>query len=301
MATRAQMEATYNYMDEYFRLSLGENADIDAAWYDGNYAKTLEQAQEDKHEHVLRMLNIGPGSRLLDIGSGWGPFLKAARQRGAHGVGLTLSTKQAATCRRGGFEVYIRDWKTVTAGTFGTFDGIVCIGAFEHFCSKQEFDAGKQEAIYEHFFRLCHELLRDGGRLYLQTGVWGTRPVKFEDISVKAKRGSDEYVVACLMRFYEGTWPPLSKEQLLRVAGPYFRLIDSNNGRLDYIETLEQWGKHNYALTPAKVLAFVKMLRYFAIDRDFRYKLECLRGGYTKVGFRRQIFDHERLFFEKVS
>lgn len=300
MGTQAQMEATYNYMDEYFRLSLGENADIDGAWFDGDYSKTLEQAQEDKHEYVLQMLHFRPGARILDIGSGWGPFLKAAKERGGHAVGLTLSTKQAEACRRGGHEVYIKDWKDVTVDTFGKFDGIVCIGAFEHFCSKEEFDAGKQEEIYEHFFRLCHDLLPEDGRVYLQTASWGRNAPKFEDISVKAKKGSNEYVVAYLMRFYEGTWPPLSKEQLVRVASPYLKLISSKNGRKDYIETLNQWGKRNYAFSFPKLIAFVKMMRYFLIDPNFRYKLHCLLGGYSKVGFRREIFDHERIFFEKI-
>ena len=300
MGTREQMEATYNYMDEYFRLSLGECGDFDAAYYNGDYSKTLDQAQEDKHEFVFQMLNFAPGKRILDIGSGWGPFLKAAKERDGHAVGLTLSTKQAESCIRGGYEVYLKDWKDVTVDTFGKFDGVACVGALEHFCSKEEFDTGEQEGIYEHFFRLCHELLDDGGRLYLQTGVWGKNAPNFEDILKKSKKGSNEYVVAQLLKFYEGTWLPLSKDQLVRLASPYFRLISSSNGRLDYIETLNQFGKRNSALSLAKIIALIKMMRYFFIDPNFRLKLRCLMGGFTKVGLRRELFDFERMVFERT-
>lgn len=72
MATHEQIEATYNYMDDIFRLTFGECADISGAMYNGDFSKTLEEAQREKHEYVMRNLNIGAGSRVLDIGCGWG-------------------------------------------------------------------------------------------------------------------------------------------------------------------------------------------------------------------------------------
>jgi cyclopropane-fatty-acyl-phospholipid synthase len=41
MATQQEMEATYNYMDEIFRLSLGETGDLSCAMYKGDFSKTL--------------------------------------------------------------------------------------------------------------------------------------------------------------------------------------------------------------------------------------------------------------------
>jgi cyclopropane-fatty-acyl-phospholipid synthase len=99
MATQQEMEATYNYMDEIFRLNLGETGDLTCAMYNGDFSKTLAQAQRDKHASVLDALNFHTGFRMLEIGCGWGPMLKAAEERRGHGVGLTLSTKQAEACR----------------------------------------------------------------------------------------------------------------------------------------------------------------------------------------------------------
>src|SRR5262249_28760518 len=153
-----------------------------------------------------------------DIGCGWGPIVQAARDRGARAVGLTLSTKQAEACRRNGLEVHVLDWKDLTPDTFGQFDGIACIGAFEHFCSREEYEAGRQDEIYGRFFQLCHDLLPPGGRLYLQTMLWGPRFRGAEGVEVSAPRGSDERVLAVLGRFYPGSWLPRDADHVVDVA-----------------------------------------------------------------------------------
>src|SRR5918998_6569556 len=235
MATRQEIEATYNYMDEIFRLSLGETGDLTCAMYDGDFSKTLAQAQKDKHDYVLNALNFHAGFRMLDIGCGWGPMLRAAKARGGHGIGLTLSTKQAEACSRNGLEAYVKDWKDVSVETFGKFDGVVSLGAFEHFCSVEEYLAGKQEQIYQDFFKLCCDLLPKGGRLYLQTMMWGKNATEYKDISLNASKGSNEYILAVLGKFFPGSWLPSGEEQLIRVAEPYLRVVSLNNGRRDYI------------------------------------------------------------------
>jgi len=121
MATRDQIEATYNYMDEVFRVSLGEHGDLTCALYHGDFSKTLEQAQQDKHDYILDAIHFQSGSQVLDIGCGWGPILKAVKERGGQAIGLTLSTKQAETCTRGGLEAYVKDWKEISVDTFGPY------------------------------------------------------------------------------------------------------------------------------------------------------------------------------------
>jgi len=299
MATQQQIEATYNYMDDIFRLSLGETGVLTGAMYNGDFSKTLAQAQKDKHDYVLDALNFHPGFRMLDIGCGWGPMLKAAEERRGHGVGLTLSTKQAEACRGNGLEAYVIDWKDISVETFGKFDGVVSIGAFEHFCSVEEYLAGKQERIYQDFFKLCHDLLPQGGRLYLQTMMWGENAPDYKDISLNASKSSNEYILAVLGRFFPGSWLPGGEEQLIRIAEPYLKVVSLNNGRRDYIETLRQWGK---IWTPSipKVIAAFKLLPYLVRDRDFRYRLETLRHGYNRECFIREVIDHQRIVFEKV-
>src|SRR5947199_7848825 len=152
MAEKRDLDFTYSLIDRIFRLSLGELADFSGAKYDGDFSMSLEQAQRRKHEFVAEQIGIGPGRRMLDLGCGWGPLLAFARDRGATGVGATLSSAQAAACRRHGLDVHVHDARQVTRTDFGAFDAVASLGAFEHFCSPEEHRDGRQEEIYRDLF-----------------------------------------------------------------------------------------------------------------------------------------------------
>lgn len=298
MATLEEISATYDYMDDYFRLSLGESADITCALYNGDFSKTLEQAQADKHAFVLDALGCTSGSTILDIGCGWGPMLRAIRDRGGHGVGLTLSPKQAEACRRHGLDARLLDWNDIDPGTFGQVDGVVCIGAFEHFASPDDQVNGRQDEVYDRFFRLCHALLRPGGRLYLQSMLMGRNAPLYTDISIHAPRGSNEYLLAMLELFYPGSFPPW-EEQIVRVSAPYFTTISMNNGRLDYIETMNQWGKRMRVPSVAKTRVALRIAGKAVRDGALRYKLRSLLGGFNRECFKREVLDHQRIVLQR--
>src|SRR3972149_9571957 len=100
MATRREMEFAYSLMDRIFRLSLGESADFSGAKYDGDFSLSLEQAQRRKHEFAAQQLGIRRGSRVLDLGCGWGPMLKYLQGIGADGGGGAPSAGPAAGGRQ---------------------------------------------------------------------------------------------------------------------------------------------------------------------------------------------------------
>src|SRR6478736_8953326 len=124
MADRDDLEFTYSLIDRMFRLSLGELADFSGAKYDGDFSLTLEEAQRRKHDYVAEQIGIGPDRRVLDLGCGWGPMLDYIRRRDATGVGVTLSSAQAAACRRNGLDVRLKDARQVSQETFGSFDAV---------------------------------------------------------------------------------------------------------------------------------------------------------------------------------
>src|SRR5215212_1682597 len=179
MARREDIEFTYSLIDRVFRLSLGELADFSGAKYDGDHGLSLEEAQRRKHEYVAEQIGIGPGRRVLDLGCGWGPLLAFIRGRGGTGVGVTLSAAQARACRRHGLDVHLHDARHVTRDTFGPFDAVASLGAFEHFCSPEDHDAGRQEDLYCDLFAAVAGLLPDAGRFYLQTMVFGRNMIPF--------------------------------------------------------------------------------------------------------------------------
>lgn len=299
MASQKEIGLTYNFMDQIFRLSLGENADFSGSMYNGDFSMTLEEAQENKHRYIIRNLRLRKGDRVLDIGSGWGPMLKALQDRGFRAIGLTLSTAQAEACRHNGLEAYVRDWNNIDVNTFGKFDGIVSLGAFEHFCSKEEFLAGKQDQIYDKFFKLCHDILPKGGRLYLQTMLFGKKMIDYRDVSVKASKGSDAQILGLMEKVFPGSWLPRGEEHVIKVAAPYFKVVSLNNGRKDYIETINQWGKKMTKFSFKKLFLALGLVRNFFIDKDFWYRMESMFYNPNQECFKRELFDHQRMVFQR--
>ena len=131
MATSADIASTYDYLDEFWRVSLADADDITCARYRGDFTKTLEIAQREKHEFILSSLRLREGHRLLDIGCGWGGLMREAVRLGITAHGLTLSPRQAHHCRSLGLDVELRSWSAITAEP--AFDGIAAVGSFEHF------------------------------------------------------------------------------------------------------------------------------------------------------------------------
>ena len=297
MADRADLEFTYGLIDRIFRLSLGELADFSGAKYDGDFSLTLEEAQRRKHDHVAEQIGIGPGRRLLDLGCGWGPLLADARRRGAAGVGVTLSAAQQAACRRHGLDVHLADARALTRERFGRFDAVASLGAFEHFCSPEEHRAGRQEEIYRDLFARIASVLPARGRLYLQTMVFGRNMIPAEEVDIRAPRDSDAWYLALMGRQFPGSWLPSGPEQIARAAEPHLRLVASESGRLDYIETIRQWRRRFGARSPRKTLLKLRLVPRWLTSADFRL---AFTSGVSANGacFERELLDHYRMVFE---
>jgi cyclopropane-fatty-acyl-phospholipid synthase len=299
MADRDDLEFTYSLIDRIFRLSLGELADFSGAKYDGDFSLSLEEAQRRKHGYVAEQVGIGPGRRVLDLGCGWGPLLDFIRSRGGSAVGVTLSSAQAAACRRHGLDVHLHDARQVTRDSFGPFDAVASLGAFEHFCSPEEHRAGRQDEIYRGLLARIASLLPDKGRLFLQTMVFGQNMIPLDRIDIDAPRDSDAWYLALLGRQFPGSFLPYGQEQIIRSARPHFRLVASTSGRLDYIETIRQWRKRFAAPSLKKTLLKLQLLPRWLTSADFRLAFTSGVSA-NSVCFERELLDHHRLVFEKV-
>jgi cyclopropane-fatty-acyl-phospholipid synthase len=300
MADRDDLDFTYSLIDRIFRLSLGELADFSGAKYDGDFSLSLEEAQRRKHEYVAEQIGIGPGRRVLDLGCGWGPLLNFIRSRGGTGVGVTLSSAQAAACRRQGLDVHLHDALRVTRETFGDFDAVASLGAFEHFCSPEEHRAGRQDEIYSGLFARIAGLLPPSGRLFLQTMVFGRNMIPLDEIDIEAPRDSAGWYLALMGRQFPGSFLPYGQEQIVRSAEPHFRLVSSTSGRLDYIETIRQWRKRFAAPSVKKTLLKLQLLPRWLTSSDFRLAFTSGVSA-NSVCFERELLDHYRLVFEKAA
>ncbi len=300
MADRPELDFTYSLIDRVFRLSLGEMADFSGAKYDGDFSLTLEQAQRRKHDYIAEQVGIQVGSRVLDLGCGWGPLLNYIRRRGASGVGVTLSKAQVASCKRHGLDVHLRDARRVTGDTFGQFDAVASLGAFEHFCSVEDYAAGHQDQIYGSLFENIAGMLPAGGRLYLQTMVFGPRMIPIDQVSLDAPRDSSAWYLALMQKQFPGSFLPFGQEQIIRAATPDLRLVSSISGRLDYIETIRQWRRRFAQPSVRKTLLKLGLVPRWLTSADFRLAFTSGVSA-NSVCFERELLEHYRLVFEKPN
>lgn len=299
MADRKDIDFSYSLTDRVIRLSLGELADFSGAKYDGDFTLTLEQAQRRKHEYVAQQIGIEPGRRVLDLGCGWGGLLNYIRNVGATGLGVTLSSAQMQACRRHGLEVHLYDAREVTRDSFGPFDAVASLGAFEHFCSPEDYEQGRQEDVYRRVFEGVASVLPEGGRFYLQTMVFGRNMIPIEEVDRNAPRDSDAWYLAMMRAAFPGSFLPFGQEQVVRCADAHFKLVSSVSGRLDYLETIRQWDKRTESWNPRLALLKLRLLPRWLTDPDFRFAFTSGASS-NLVCFERELMDHYRMVFEKV-
>ncbi len=301
MADQKHLDYTYTLIDRIFRYAFGETGDFSGALYNGDFSLSLEEAQKRKHQYIADSLRVQKGSRVLDMGCGWGAFLKSIQERGAEGIGVTLSRGQALACKKNGLDVHLMDCRAITPDRFGTFHAVTCIGAFEAFCSKKEWQAGKQDEVYRKFFKTVYDLLKPAGRFYMQTMVFGKNMIDKKEVDIQADRDSDAYICALMQKQFPGHWLPDGVDQIVEDARPYFQLMTKSSGTLDYIETQKQWRRKFREFGVRKYAFYVSLAPRYLIDREFRKRLGLTEVNANRICFEREILEHFRLVFEKLS
>jgi cyclopropane-fatty-acyl-phospholipid synthase len=301
MAEKKDLDFTYTTIDKIFRLSMGETGDYSGAKYDGDFSMTLEAAQKAKHKFIADSLHIKKDSKVLDMACGWAPFTRyIVEERGALSIGLTLSQGQAEACQKNGFNVIVKDCRSVKPEDYGIFDAITCIGGLEHFCSVEEWQQGQQEKVYSDFFKSLYNLLPSGGRFYMQTMTFSKNMIDFDELDVNAEKGSTAYIMALMIKQFPGSWLPYGPEMVIRNAKPHFKLISQSSGRLDYIETIGQWRKKFRKFNLKKYWLYLSLIPRYITDKEFRHLVAVFKISPNRVCFENEVMDHYRLVFEKI-
>ena len=157
----------YDVSNDFYELVLGPSMVYSCAVW-SSPETGLDAAQEAKLDLVCRKLGLAPGSRLLDVGCGWGSMaIHAAERYGATVVGITLSEEQARMARKriaeagltDKIDIRVQDYREVDDGPF---DAISSIGMAEH--------VGR--AQIPGYVAQLERLLRPGGRLLNHAIAW---------------------------------------------------------------------------------------------------------------------------------
>ena len=126
--------------------------------------KTLEEAQQNKIDHIIKKLDIKNGDKVLDVGCGWGGMaLELARQKGCEVTGISLSKNQISYCKKKAKELGLDNQVSFELADYreinGQYDRIYSVGMFEHVGRK----------FYNKFFKSINKLLKKDGSFLLHT------------------------------------------------------------------------------------------------------------------------------------
>ncbi len=148
----------YDIGNEIFKNMLDKRLVYSCAYW--HNAKNLDEAQEAKLDLICRKLHLKPGSRMLDIGCGWGGLVRFAAERyNVTAVGITVSKEQLEYakdfCKGLPIEIRLQDYRDLKE----KFDYIVSVGMFEHVGHKN----------YNTYMRIARECLKDDGLFLLHT------------------------------------------------------------------------------------------------------------------------------------
>jgi cyclopropane fatty-acyl-phospholipid synthase-like methyltransferase len=263
---------------------------------DRNDRAAYVAAQGRQADYLLDQIGCGPGSRILDIGCGYGRILEAAAARRALATGITISPPQVSANRARGLDVRFCNYRNLFhAETFPAgkewehaFDGLVANGSLEHFVQADEAAAGKADERYEEFFEICRRLVVVGGRLATTAIHWRyigqMHPTSMAGNPDRWPHGSLNYHLCSLHRSFGGWYP--SPGQLQRCAAGKFRLIAAEDGTHDYWLTSEYWVRQirRSLLTSPRCWASAvrlmsriprasaNMLRCLLIDQSWNYQ-----------------------------
>ena len=154
----------YDIGEDLYDLFLDKKHRQYSCAYFLNENDSLEEAQQNKINHIIKKLNLRPGQKILDIGCGWGGMaFEIARQSQCEVTGISLSENQINYCKEKAKELKMDnqvhfelcDYREVK----DKFQKIVSVGAFEHFGGK----------FYKTFFKTVKNIMTDDGICLLHT------------------------------------------------------------------------------------------------------------------------------------
>ena len=245
----------YDLGNDFYRLFLDEGMQYSCAYFLDD-KESLEQAQQNKLRLLAAKLDMKPGLRVLDIGSGWGDLaLYLGSMADVDVTGVTLSKEQHALAnekaRAMGLSDRVRfellDYRKVE----DRFDRIVSVGMFEH--------VGVHH--YDEFFAKVNALLEDDGLMVLHSIGHMSPPGT-------ASPWLRKYI-------FPGAYSPALSEVFTSVEQASLWATDVEVLRLHYAKTLNHWWRR-FEANRDKVAAmyderFCRMWEFYLVSAEMMF------------------------------
>ena len=246
----------YDISDELYDLFLDSKRQYSCAYFK-NETDSLETAQNNKIEHIIKKLNLQPNQKILDIGSGWGSLaIEIAKKSQCEVTGITLSENQYNYSVNKAKELNLENqvsFKLIDYRELNEkFDKIVSVGMFEHVGRK----------FYKTFFNQISKLLNDDGLALIHTIGSFNQP-----------RDPQPWVTKYI---FPGGYTPSMSEVIGPIEKSGLIVSDVEVLRMHYSHTLRNW-KERFLKNKSKVLAmfdenFFRMWEFYLTSCEMAFK-----------------------------
>ena len=211
----------YDLSDDLYSLFLDPKKQYSCGYFI-NENDTLEDAQNNKIQHIIKKLNIKPNQKVLDIGCGWGSLaIDIAKSNNCEVTGITLSENQFNYCVKKAKKLNLENQVTFKLIDYRQldekFDRIVSVGMFEHVGRK----------FYKNFFKKIDNLLKDDGVSLVHTIG-----------SVNPPRDPHPWITKYI---FPGGYTPSLSEVVTPVEKAGLIVSDIEVLKLHYSHTLRHW------------------------------------------------------------
>ena len=246
----------YDISENLYDLFLDGKRQYSCAYFK-NETDTLEDAQNNKIDHIIKKLNLKPNQKVLDIGSGWGSLaIDIAKKTQCEVVGITLSENQykhsVEKAKENGLENQVQfrlaDYRDLNE----KFDRIVSVGMFEHVGRK----------FYSTYFNNLTKLLNEDGVALVHTIG-----------SVNPPRDPHPWITKYI---FPGGYTPSLSEVMKPIEKSGLLLSDLEVWRMHYSHTLRNW-KERFLSKREDVLEmfdekFLRMWEFYLAGCEMAFK-----------------------------
>jgi len=246
----------YDISEKLYDLFLDENRQYSCAYFK-NDNETIEQAQKNKMNHIIKKLHLKPNLKVLDIGSGWGTLaLEIAKQSKCEVLGITLSENQLEYSRNKAKELNLENQVRFELVDYRKlnekFDRVVSVGMLEH--------VGKK--FYNKYFNSVSKFLNEDGVALIHTIG-----------SVMTPRDPHPWISKYI---FPGGYTPSLSELAKPIEKSNLIIADMEVLRMHYAHTLRNW-KRRFLGKKEEVLKmfderFFRMWEFYLAGCEMAFK-----------------------------
>ena len=228
--SQKNIHAHYDLGNAFYELWLDGTMNYSSAIFE-TPETSMKEAQHAKVRRALRMAQVKPGDRVLEIGCGWGALAeKATKEFDAHVVGVTLSTEQLDWANKRMQREGVAEKADLRLQDYRDIGKTTQDAPFDAICSIEMVEAVGRE-YWPEYFQTVARLLKPGGHACIQSIV-------IADELFERYTTSTDFIQQYV---FPGGCLPCPKEFRAQAAKAGLQVIDEFSFGQDYARTLQLW------------------------------------------------------------